>query len=101
MPHSLFELNAMTEQQLRSLAEELKIKNYKKLDIEHLGYAILDEEASRESQKTSAEDKPRAKRGRPKKEAAQKPAVKEEVREPQKPAAVQEAAPAPVPERSC
>ena len=82
MPHSLFELNAMTEQQLRSLAEELKIKNFKKLDIEHLGYAILDEEASRESQKTSAEDKPRAKRGRPKKEAAQKPSVKEEAPKP-------------------
>ncbi|MBR6054449.1 MAG: transcription termination factor Rho [Bacteroidales bacterium] len=74
MPHSLFELNAMTEQQLRSLAEELKIKNFKKLDIEHLGYAILDEEASRESQKPSSEDKPRAKRGRPKKEAPGKPA---------------------------
>ncbi len=73
MPHSLFELNAMTEQQLRSLAEELKIKNFKKLDIENLGYAILDEEASRESQKPTAEDKPRTKRGRPKKEAPAKP----------------------------
>ena len=76
MPHSLFELNAMSEPELRSLAEQLHIKNFKKLDIEHLGYAILDEEASRESQKPTEEDKPRSKRGRPKKEAAPKAAEK-------------------------
>ena len=76
MPHSLFELNAMSEQELRSLAEQLHIKNFKKLDIEHLGYAILDEEASRASQAPSEEDKPRVKRGRPKKEAAPKAAEK-------------------------
>lgn len=45
MPHSLFQLNEMSDEQLRALAEELKIKNYKKLDRENLGYAILDEEA--------------------------------------------------------
>ena len=92
MPHSLFELNAMTEQQLRSLAEELKIKNFKKLDIENLGYAILDEEASRESQRPSSEDKPRAKRGRPKKEAAPKAEAPKPAEEP-KEAPTAEAAP--------
>ena len=101
MPHSLFELNAMSEPELRSLAEELHIKNFKKLDLEHLGYAILDEEASRESQKPSPEDKPRAKRGRPKKEAApEKPKAEKAPEQPkaekpaEQPAEAPEAAPA-------
>ena len=70
MPHSLFELNGMSEDQLRSLAEELKIKNAKKMDQETLGFAILDAEAVIESQKP--EDKAR-KRGRPAKKKEEKP----------------------------
>ena len=67
MPHSLIELNAMSEEQLRSIAEALNIKGAKKLDRAGLGFAILDQEAIAESQKPSQEPKPR-KRGRPRKE---------------------------------
>ena len=42
MPHNLFELNAMSEEQLRSLGESLNIKNAKKMDLQDLGFAILD-----------------------------------------------------------
>ena len=69
MPHSLFQLNEMSDEQLRALAEELKIKNYKKLDRENLGYAILDEEARAASLKPVEKVKPeRGRRGRPKKQ---------------------------------
>ncbi|MGP1621859.1 MAG: transcription termination factor Rho [Candidatus Cryptobacteroides sp.] len=69
MPHSLFQLNEMSDEQLRALAEELKIKNYKKLDRENLGYAILDEEARAASLKPVEKEKPeRGRRGRPKKQ---------------------------------
>ena len=62
----------MSEQQLRALGEKLNIKNAKKLSMEDLGFAILDEEARIESQKP-IEDKPRAKRGRPAKKKEEKP----------------------------
>ena len=65
MPHSLFELNAMTEEELRSIAESLNIKNAKKMDRENLGYSILDEEARAESLKPI--ERPKGKRGRPRK----------------------------------
>lgn len=68
MPHSLFELNSMNEEQLRNLAEELGIKGFKKMDKETLGYSILDQEAVISSKQPEPEKK---KRGRPKKEAAQ------------------------------
>ena len=71
MPHSLLELNAMSEEQLRALGEKLSIKNAKKLDMEELGFAILDEEARIESQKP-IEEKSR-KRGRPAKKKEDKP----------------------------
>ena len=71
MPHSLLELNAMSEQQLRALGEKLNIKNAKKLDMEELGFAILDEEAKIESRKP-VEEKTR-KRGRPAKKKEDKP----------------------------
>ncbi len=64
MPHSLFELNSMTEEQLRNLAEELEIKGAKKMDKETLGYSILDQEAIIMSKQPQQEKK---KRGRPKK----------------------------------
>jgi len=89
MPHSLFELNAMSEQQLKSLAESLNIKGYQKMDRSTLGFAILDQEAIVESQKPE-EPKARKKPGRPKKSEtakAEKPAPQEEKAE--KPAAEQ------------
>ena len=45
MPHSLLELNAMSEEQLRSIAESLDIKGARKMDRAALGFAILDKEA--------------------------------------------------------
>jgi len=62
----------MSEEQLRALGENLSIKNAKKMDMEALGYAILDEEARLESLKP-VEEKPR-KRGRPAKKKEEKPA---------------------------
>ena len=66
MPHSYLELNSMSEEQLREIAETLNIKNYKKMSFADLGFAILDEEARIESLKP-VEGKPRPKRGRPSK----------------------------------
>ena len=85
MAHSLLELNAMSEEQLRSLAGSLNIKDYKKRDIPNLGFAILDREAEIESQKPEADVKPR-KRGRPRKEEAAKPAEKPVEKPAEKPA---------------
>ncbi len=45
MPHTLKELESMTEEQIRSLGNELKIKKSKDLDLMDLSLAILDEEA--------------------------------------------------------
>ena len=82
MPHSLFELNSMSEEQLRTLAESLDIKVTKKMDSAALGFAILDKEAVIESQKPAAAPENKArKRGRPRKE--DKPAAAT----PEKPAA--------------
>ncbi|MBP5157402.1 MAG: Rho termination factor N-terminal domain-containing protein, partial [Treponema sp.] len=79
MPHSLIELNGMSENELRTLAESLNIKNVKKLDKAEVGFAILDAEAVIESQKP-AEQQPAAsrKRGRPRKEEPAKSAPKQE-----------------------
>ena len=66
MPHSLFELNAMSEDQLRTLADELGIKGTKKMNAETLGYAILDQEAVNTSKQPDPQPEKR-KRGRPKK----------------------------------
>ncbi|MBR4774632.1 MAG: transcription termination factor Rho [Bacteroidales bacterium] len=79
MPHSYLELNAMSEEQLRSLAESLGIKGAKKMDKADVGFAILDQEAVLESQKPA--DAPKAaakKRGRPKKTEAAPAPVPEE-----------------------
>ena len=39
MPHSYLELNAMSEEQLRSIAESLGIKDLKKMDKADVGFA--------------------------------------------------------------
>ena len=70
MPHTLFELSEMTREQLESIAAEHKVKSFKKLDNENLAFAILDAEAKEESLKPT-EEKPKARRGRPKKSPAQ------------------------------
>ncbi len=73
--HKIFDLREMDIDSLRSLAEGLKVKNYKKLEKEDLVYAILDEEAKQNA--LNAPDKP--KRGRPRKEKTSetKPATQE------------------------
>ena len=71
MPHSLFELNEMNREQLSGLAEGLGIKVQKKMEMEEIAFAILDAEAKAESLKPT--EKPKAKRGRPRKDEA-KPA---------------------------
>ena len=103
MPHSLFELNSMSEQELRTLAESLDIKGTKKMDKAGLGYAILDQEALLESQKPAIQPQPKAKkRGRPKKEEqkpAEKPVEQEPVNPEKKQPKKEEAAPKPEEEK--
>ena len=64
--HKIFDLREMEIDQLRSLAEELKVKGFKKMEKDDLVYAILDEEAKLNA--LNAPEKPKAKRGRPRKE---------------------------------
>ena len=73
--HKIFDLREMDIAQLHSLAEELKIKGYKKLEKDALIYDILDEEAKLNA--LNAPEKP--KRGRPRKEKATAEAKKAEV----------------------
>ena len=90
--HKIFDLREMDIAQLHSLAEELKIKGYKKLEKDKLIYDILDEEAKLNAQ--NAPEKP--KRGRPRKEKAPieaKPAKQTEAKE-EKPVEKKEKSPA-------
>ena len=78
--HKIFDLREMDIEQLHSLAEELKIKGYKKLEKDALIYDILDEEAKLNA--LNAPEKP--KRGRPRKEkpaAEAKPVKQNEAKE--------------------
>jgi len=64
--HKIFDLREMDMDQLHTIASELNIKGFKKMDKETLVYAILDEEARHNAQ--NAPEKPaKPKRGRPKK----------------------------------
>ena len=64
--HKIFELRDMGMEQLQSLASELNIKGFKKMEKDDLVYAILDEEARHNAH--NAPEKPaKPKRGRPKK----------------------------------
>ena len=60
----------MTREQLEALAKEYNVESIKKLDDEHLAYAIIDKQAVAESQKPSPQ-KPKTRRGRPSKTAKQ------------------------------
>ncbi|MBE6250143.1 MAG: transcription termination factor Rho [Bacteroidales bacterium] len=73
--HKIFELKAMELEQLQSLAAELGIKGFKRLEKDDLVYAIIDAEAIRSAQ--APVEKPAKKRGRPRKEESQKETVKE------------------------
>ena len=63
--HKIFDLKEMDMDQLRSLASELDVKGFKRMEKDDLVYAILDEEARKNA--LNAPDKPVKKRGRPKK----------------------------------
>ncbi|MCQ2150363.1 MAG: transcription termination factor Rho [Bacteroidales bacterium] len=80
MPHSLFELSQMSREQLEKIAKEHSVKGVKRLDEEHLAYAIIDAEAI-EASTSPAPEKPR--RGRPRKEKT----VEAKVSEPATPTA--------------
>ena len=70
--HNIFDLKEMELEQLRSLASELEIKGFKRLDKDGLVYAILDREAEINAKNAPAnDDKPR--RGRPKKAPKSEP----------------------------
>ena len=99
MPHSLFELSKMSRENLETIAKEHEIKKIKSLDNENLAYAILDAEANEAAKKAPAE-KPKARRGRPRKEVAEaakpaEPAKQENApKAPEKPEDAPAAAPA-------
>ena len=74
--HNKNDLKEMDLEQLRSIASELAVKGFKKLEKDDLVYAILDHEAAVDA-KNAPEKPERKKRGRPKKEkAAEKPVEK-------------------------
>ena len=64
--HKIFDLKEMDMDQLHSIASELKMKGFKKLEKDDLVYAILDEEARLNAQ-NAPEAPAKPKRGRPKK----------------------------------
>ena len=72
--HNIFDLKEMDLERLHSLASELEIKGFKRLDKDTLVYAILDKEAERNA-KNAPERPEKARRGRPRKN--DKPAAKE------------------------
>ena len=65
MPYSLFELTQMSREQLENVAQEHQVKNARKLTDENLAFAILDAQATAASLQPI--ERPKAKRGRPKK----------------------------------
>jgi len=71
MPHTLFELNKMSREQLETVASQYKIKKIKNLEDADLAFAILDAQASEASHQPD-ESKPKARKGRPRKDAQPK-----------------------------
>ena len=71
--HKIFDLREMDVEQLRTLAESLNIKGYKKMEKDDLVYAVLDEEAKQNALK-APEKKEKPKRGRPRKEETEQKA---------------------------
>ena len=63
--HKIFELRDMGMEQLQSLASELNIKGFKKMEKDDLVYAILDEEARHNAHNAPAKPEKQAKAKRP------------------------------------
>ena len=91
MTHTLLELTKMSEEQLRSLGEELHIKKANEMDLSDLSMSILDEEAKIAS-KIPDPEPPKRKRGRPRKNEA---GQSDEAGNQKKPAAIAQEQPAP------
>ena len=72
MPHTLFELNSMSREQLETIANQFNIKKIKGMEDADLAFAILDAQADAASHQPD-NDKPKPRRGRPRKDAV-KPA---------------------------
>ena len=84
--HNKNDLKEMDIEQLRSIASELEIKGFKKMEKGDLVYAILDHEAAVDA-KNAPEKPERKKRGRPKKEKTAEKATEKPVEQPiEKPA---------------
>ena len=71
--HKIFDLREMDVEQLRTLAESLNVKGFKKMEKDDLVYAVLDEEAKQNALK-APEKKEKSKRGRPRKEETEQKA---------------------------
>ena len=69
MPHTLFELNQKSREQLETIANQFGIKKTKSMEDADLAFAILDAQADAASHQPDT-DKPKVRRGRPRKEAA-------------------------------
>ena len=93
MPHTLFELNKMSREQLETIANQFNIKRIKNLEDADLAFAILDAQATEASHQPDKE-KPKAKRGRPRKDTVEKKPEKKAEKAEEKKA---EPAPAPAP----
>ena len=63
--YKIYELKEMEVEQLRSIAAELEVKGFKRMEKGDLVYAILDADAIKSAQ--NAPEKPAKRRGRPKK----------------------------------
>ena len=68
--HNIQDLKEMEIDQLRTIAAELSVKGYKRMEKADLIYSILDEAARQDSQKAPEPQPQKKKRGRPKKEDA-------------------------------
>jgi len=67
--YNIYALKEMDLERLRTIAADLEVKGFKKMEKGDLVYAILDADAIKSAQ--NAPEKPAKKRGRPKKEAPQ------------------------------
>ena len=90
--HNIFDLKEMEVENLRSLASELQIKGFKRLDKDGLVYAILDREAELNAKNAPATE-PKSKKGRPKKAAKPAEVNAEAVPQPAKQAEAPQAKP--------
>ena len=90
--HNIFDLKEMEVENLRSLASELQIKGFKRLDKDGLVYAILDREAELNA-KNAPVTEPKAKKGRQRKAAKPAAVTAEATPEPAKQAEAPQAKP--------